>query len=125
MFATDAEGTIYPCHRFPGHHEYAMGHVDTGIDREKQARWLAQVHVHNRSACQSCWARYICSGGCYYLSAIEYGDVTETFTPICDHLREWYQMGLAAYAELVETCPEFLPRIGITSGDVQSEGRTR
>ncbi len=113
MFATDANGTIYPCHRFPGREEYAMGHVDRGVDREKQAAWLAQVHVHNRSACKSCWARYICSGGCYYLSAIEYGDVSQTFTPICDHLRQWYQMGLAAYADIVETCPEHLSRMGL------------
>jgi len=116
LFATGADGTIYPCHRFPGHKQYAMGHVDTGIDREKQKAWLAQVNVHNRSACRECWARYICSGGCYYLSAMEYGDVTQTFTPICDHLREWYEMGLAAYAELVESCPEHLDRIGLGGG---------
>lgn len=112
LFSVDAEGTIFPCHRFPGHAEYALGTVEGGLDREKQSQWLSQVHVHNRSACRSCWARYICSGGCYYLSAIEYGDVSETFTPICDHLRAWYQMGLAAYAELAESCPELLDTLG-------------
>jgi uncharacterized protein len=113
LVAADAEGTLYPCHRFPGHAEYALGHVDTGIDRRKQAEWLEKVNVHNRSACATCWARYICSGGCYYLSAIEYGDVSQTFTEICDHLRDWYQLGLATYAEIAESCPEFFSRIGM------------
>lgn len=111
LFGVDGAGTLYPCHRFPGREEYALGTVETGIDRAKQAKWLSQVHVDNRSDCRSCWARYLCSGGCYHLSAVEYGDVTRTFTPICDHLRAWYEMGLAAYAALAESRPDVLASI--------------
>jgi uncharacterized protein len=112
LFGVDGNGTLYPCHRFPGHEEHALGHVDTGIDRTKQTAWLSKVNVERRSDCKTCWARYLCSGGCYHLSAVEYGDVTRTFTPICDHLRAWYEMGLGAYAELAETCPEFMSWLG-------------
>jgi len=115
LLAADGGGTLFPCHRFPGEPSTRMGDVEAGIDRARQTEWLERLHVDRRSDCADCWARYICSGGCYYLSAIEYGDAARTYTPICDHLREWYELGIVTYARLAERPSGSLDCLRITS----------
>ena len=44
-----ADGEIAACHRFVGDEEGAMGSLASGIDRGRQAQWLASRHVHGRS----------------------------------------------------------------------------
>ncbi len=112
LFAADVDGTLYPCHRFAGLEAYALGDQERGIDRDRQARWLRQARVDSRPDCRCCWARYICGGGCYHLTVTALGNVTRKTASLCPHLREWYELGLTTYAELAETCPEFVERLG-------------
>lgn len=54
------DGTIYACHREAG---TEIGHVDYGFDEEARSPW-ADNRVYARNGCMSCWARYLCGGGC-------------------------------------------------------------
>src|SRR5271165_7694914 len=55
-FGVSADGDLAACHRFVGDAEGAMGSVER-IDRDRQARWLAERHVHRQTPCSQCWAR--------------------------------------------------------------------
>jgi uncharacterized protein len=88
-----AEGELAACHRFVGDQEGAMGSLDDGIDLSRQADWLNARHVHRQEPCQSCWARYLCGGGCHH-------EVIRRGRPACDYIRGWLHYCLEAYLKL-------------------------
>jgi len=88
-----AEGDLSACHRFVGDEAGAMGSLDDGIDLARQADWLAARHVHRQEPCQSCWARYLCGGGCHH-------EVIRRGRPACDYIRGWLHYCLEAYLRL-------------------------
>jgi uncharacterized protein len=88
-----AEGELSACHRFVGDEDGAMGSLDDGVDLTRQADWLATRHVHRQEPCQSCWARYLCGGGCHH-------EVIRRGRPACDYIRGWLHYCLEAYLRL-------------------------
>jgi len=110
LYAGDPDGRLYMCHRLVGRDAYCVGSLQDGIDTEKQAEFLASVSVFNKTPCDECWIRYICSGGCYYQSVLHYGDHTKPYTPKCDWLRRWFHKGLEIYITLLERNPAFLEK---------------
>ena len=88
-----AEGELAACHRFVGDDEGAMGSLAGGIDRGRQAEWLAARHVHRQEPCRSCWARYLCGGGCHH-------ETIRRGRPACDFIRGWLHYCLEAYLRL-------------------------
>ena len=88
-----ADGELAACHRFVGDEEGAMGSLDDGVDLTRQADWLAARHVHRQEPCQSCWARYLCGGGCHH-------EVISRGRPACDYIRGWLHYCLEAYLRL-------------------------
>ena len=88
-----ADGELAACHRFVGDEEGGMGSLDDGVDLTRQADWLAARHVHRQEPCQSCWARYLCGGGCHH-------EVISRGRPACDYIRGWLHYCLEAYLRL-------------------------
>lgn len=88
-----ADGELSACHRFVGDEDGAMGSLETGVDLTRQADWLAARHVHRQEPCQSCWARYLCGGGCHH-------EVVRRGRPACDYIRGWLHYCLEAYLRL-------------------------
>ena len=88
-----ADGELSACHRFVGDEDGAMGSLAEGVDRTRQAQWLAERHVHRQEPCQSCWARYLCGGGCHH-------EVLQRGRPACDYIRGWLHYCLEAYLRL-------------------------
>ena len=95
-----ATGDLSACHRFVGDDSGEMGNLETGIDRDRQRTWLSERHVHRQEPCRSCWARYLCGGGCHH-EAIKRG------RPACDYIRGWLHFCLGAYARLSAERPEY------------------
>ena len=63
--AVTPEGDLYPCHQFVGRDNYRVGTVfDDAIDKNS-AYLFAKAHIYNKKACQNCWAKFNCSGGCH------------------------------------------------------------
>ena len=91
-----AEGELSACHRFVGDERGAMGSLGDGVDLARQADWLATRHVHRQEPCQSCWARYLCGGGCHH-------EVIQRGRPACDYIRGWLHYCLEAYLRLADT----------------------
>jgi uncharacterized protein len=100
-----AEGDLAACHRFVGDAEGAMGNLESGIDRQRQGRWLASRHVHFQQPCNQCWARYLCGGGCHH-------EVLARGRPACDFIRGWLHYTLQAYARLSHLAPDWFQGTG-------------
>jgi uncharacterized protein len=99
-----SKGGFYACHRFVDDDLGAMGNVADGVDRTKQRRWLSDRNVHTQEPCRTCWARYLCSGGCHH-EAIHRG------RPACDYIRGWLHYCLSLYGTLLKDNPPLLGRI--------------
>ena len=101
-----ADGDWFACHRFVNDDDGAMGDLLTGVDQGRQARWLAERHVHRQAPCNQCWARYLCGGGCHH-------EVIRRGRPACDYIRGWLHYCLQAYARLQRQAPDYF---NITAG---------
>ena len=84
--AVTPEGDIYPCHQFVGQTEFRMGSVldspvtlDTALSAE-----FGELMVPNKPACQTCWSRYFCSGGCAANAHAATGSVSGLYEIGCD-----------------------------------------
>jgi uncharacterized protein len=98
-FGVSAGGDLSACHRFVGDAAGAMGNLADGIDRTLQADWLAERHVHRQEPCRSCWARYLCGGGCHH-------EVIHRGRPACDYIRGWLHYCFGAYVRLSWARPD-------------------
>lgn len=96
--SADTEGALFACHRLVGDAEFAMGHARDGTDLEARARHLRRSHVDLMEPCRTCWARYLCGGGCYH-------EVSRRGRVSCDYIRGWLEFCLGAYAELSSALP--------------------
>ena len=95
-----ADGDLAACHRFVADDAGAMGDVAGGIDRLRQNQWLAERHVSRQEPCRSCWARYMCSGGCHH-------EVIHRGRPACDYIRGWLHYCLETYVQLQSEAPGY------------------
>ena len=84
--------------------------MQTGVDRDAQARFLDTHHLANKTDCSTCWARPVCSGGCYHESYARYGDPHHRTYHYCNLLRRWVDFGVRVYAEIQRSNPEFFVR---------------
>ncbi|MEV6974046.1 radical SAM protein [Kitasatospora sp. NPDC093806] len=98
--SASADGGLYACHRLVDDPAFAMGSLAAGSDRAARERHLARRHVDRAEPCRSCWARYLCGGGCYH-------EVSRRGRPGCDYVRGWLAFCLRAYVELCEAAPGF------------------
>jgi uncharacterized protein len=105
-----ATGDLSACHRFVGDDSGEMGNLEDGIDRDRQRSWLNDRHVHRQEPCRSCWARYLCGGGCHH-------EVINRGRPACDYIRGWLHFCLGAYARLSAERPDYF---GTTSTTPQT-----
>jgi uncharacterized protein len=99
-FGVSAEGELAACHRFVDDTLGAMGNLESGIDRQRQNAWLAERHVHQQEPCHSCWARYLCGGGCHH-------EVLARGRPACDYIRGWLHYTIGAYGRLSRLAPHW------------------
>jgi uncharacterized protein len=99
-FGVSAQGHLYACHRFVEDPAGAMGSLAEGVDRGRQRQWLTDRHVHRQEPCRSCWARYLCGGGCHH-------EVIARGRPACDYIRGWLHYCLQAYVRLLDVRPDY------------------
>lgn len=97
-----AGGELAACHRFVGDDAGRMGSLDEGVDAKRREEWLDARHVHRQEPCRSCWARYLCGGGCHH-------EVLRRGRPACDYIRGWLRYCIGAYARLTRAGVSFAP----------------
>ncbi len=107
MLALDGQGDLHLCHRFTGSEIPRFGSVDAGIDTERLSGFLQGVAARQDPECTSCTARHLCAGGCYHEAYTRFGDLLHPTHHYCRMLREWVDIGIAAYAQILRENPGF------------------
>lgn len=102
-FSVAADGDWYACHRAIGDSNFKLG-SSAGLDADARRAFLAARHVHAKTDCNRCWARYLCSGGCHQ-------EAKAREPESCDFIRDWLDFCLTSYCELSSARPShFNPR---------------
>jgi uncharacterized protein len=94
----DADGEAFACHRLVGDERFHFGNTSDGVDDAARLAHLTRRAVDSQEPCRTCWARYLCGGGCYH-------EVANRGRVACDHVRQWLSFCLRAYAELSQARP--------------------
>ncbi|MDO5300898.1 MAG: thioether cross-link-forming SCIFF peptide maturase [Tissierellia bacterium] len=81
--AVTPEGDIYPCHQFVGEEDFILGNVREGIENRSLQESFYHATVEHKEACQQCWAKYYCSGGCHANAYHNNGTILEPFSIGC------------------------------------------
>jgi uncharacterized protein len=110
LLGVSTGGDVALCHRFAGSEQHKFGTVRDGIDRAVQTEFLETHQIADKTDCQSCWARPLCSGGCYHEAHVRYGSTRHPNLHYCEWIRGWTDTCLQVYGELSERNPEFLAR---------------
>lgn len=84
--AITPEGDIYPCHQFVGQPDFLMGNVmaDAIVLDQKVKDRFKDLLVPQKAECNSCWAKYFCSGGCPANAYFSTGSVHGTYKLGCE-----------------------------------------
>ena len=112
LLGVSTSGDVALCHRFAGSDSHQFGTVKDGIDRGAQTAFLERHHIADKTDCRTCWARPLCSGGCYHEAHVRYGDTMRPNLHYCEWIRGWTNTCLEIYGELSERNPGFLARFG-------------
>ncbi len=110
LMGVSTDGDVALCHRFAGSDAHKLGTVSGGVDRDAQAAYLQKHHVANKTDCATCWARPLCSGGCYHEAHTRYGDTSRPNLHYCEWIRGWTDTCLQVYGALSVRNPAFLAR---------------
>ena len=73
--AVTPEGDIYPCHQFVGNEDFRLGNLYDQSFNMNLSEQFAGLNVYSREACQNCWAKFYCSGGCSASNLLTNGDI--------------------------------------------------
>jgi uncharacterized protein len=107
LLGVSTGGDVALCHRFAGSDAHSLGTVREGIDRSAQQQFLEKHHIANKTDCSVCWARPLCSGGCYHEAHTRYGDTGRANLHYCEWIRGWTDVCLRIYGELSARNPAF------------------
>jgi uncharacterized protein len=111
LMGVATDGDVALCHRFAGSDDHRLGSVSEGIDHGRQAEFLEKHHIAHKTDCSRCWARPLCSGGCYHEAHVRYGDSGAANLHYCDWIRAWTHTCLEVYGALSERNPAWLARM--------------
>ncbi|HCU56528.1 MAG TPA: thioether cross-link-forming SCIFF peptide maturase [Clostridiales bacterium] len=96
--AISPTGDIYPCHQFVGEEGYKIGNVLEGTFDPAIQKQFAEITVNNKAACEDCFAKYYCSGGCVAASHYYEKDLFTPYGAGCEMMKKRLECSLAIYA---------------------------
>jgi uncharacterized protein len=96
--SVSARGEYYTCHRTIGDRRFYLGSGEASANH--RSRFLAERHVDRQEPCRSCWARYLCGGGCH-------AEVINGRSG-CDYIRDWLDYCLRFYDRVLRFRPELV-----------------
>ena len=101
MLGVSVSGKLYPCTDLTEVESCEIGDVWRGVDRQKLSYWRTRLgDVDHIPACRSCWARYLCAGGCISVAIATNGDPWQPSHFECELSRHIIELSIWLYAEL-------------------------
>jgi uncharacterized protein len=95
-------GDLYPCHQFVGNEEFRMGTVWDGIERKDMQTEFKDCNVYSKEACQNCFARYYCSGGCAANSYNFHHTINDVYEVGCELERKRVECAIMIKAAMAD-----------------------
>jgi uncharacterized protein len=99
--SVDVEGRYFTCHRTVGDLRFLIGEGHSGTSQDARRRFVDARHVDRQEPCRTCWARYLCGGGCH-------AEVVAAGRDSCEYVRGWLEHCLRTYNEIATEMPELL-----------------
>jgi uncharacterized protein len=96
--SVSARGEYFTCHRTVDNPRFSLGDVAHGLSVENRETFLRARHVNRQEPCRSCWARYLCGGGCH-------AEVLSSGRSGCDYIRGWLEYCLRFYDRVLREHP--------------------
>jgi uncharacterized protein len=96
--SVDVDGAYSTCHRTVGDPRFRVGDP-AAPSEDARRRFLAARLVDRQEPCRSCWARYLCGGGCH-------AEVIQAGRDNCELIRGWLDYCLGQYPALRCEFPE-------------------
>lgn len=90
----DAKNQVYTCPWVVGEKEEIVG-TGTSLDMEKLDKYQKPLIELNN--CQTCWARFLCGGGCMYIHREHTGDKHKKDEMFCERTRGLILLGIMYY----------------------------
>ncbi len=100
--AVSPSGDIYPCHQFVGMKEFAIGNVDEGITNKEIPQKFQESCVYTKDKCDSCFAKFYCSGGCPANSWNFSKDINKVYEIGCKMQQKRVECAIMIKAHLAE-----------------------
>lgn len=97
--SVSAEGNYFTCHRTIDEDNFALGTFADGLSQVAREKFLQTRTVDQQEPCRSCWARYLCGGGCH-------AEVIASGRNSCDYIRGWLDYCLRYYDRALNECPD-------------------
>jgi uncharacterized protein len=116
LFSVDAGGRLFLCQRFTGEEKFRMGDIFEGFDEERLGRFRQEAAICNKEECCHCWARTICTGGCYHEACVREGSHLMPNLHYCEWIRRWGEIGLDVYCRIAARWPDFLEMLCMSRG---------
>jgi len=82
--AVTPEGDLYPCHQFVSDKAFLLGNLNTGVTNTDWQKEFSKCNVYSKPECDTCWAKYFCSGGCAANAFQANGDIMKPETIGCE-----------------------------------------
>jgi uncharacterized protein len=99
--SVSAAGGFYTCHRTIDDARFGLGSVEDGLDVGARDAFVRTRLVERQEPCASCWARYLCGGGCH-------AEVIASGRMGCDFIRGWLEHCIRTYDDVSRRRPELL-----------------
>ena len=71
-----------------------------------KAEEFRTLSVDDKEDCKSCWARYLCGGGCHHTCALYYGSIKKAPKNYCDFYKKIIELSLYIYWKLKQNNEE-------------------
>ncbi|MCC6442524.1 MAG: SPASM domain-containing protein [Armatimonadetes bacterium] len=104
MIAVGPDGSLYPCDNFVNMDDFKLGDVWQGFNTQRDIKFGYSSYIEQKENCQSCWARYICGGGCYYCSYLAHYDINIPDPVECNLVLFLIESGIWFTSTLYEEC---------------------
>lgn len=105
LFSITSNGDIYTCEHLVGKKEYSIGNIKLGSELYNSD--LRSQNVSTNNNCQFCWARFICSGGCFSSNLSITGDIKKPQFEKCELIREEWKFVISLYCQIKKTFPDY------------------
>jgi uncharacterized protein len=108
--SVDARGEYFACHRTLGDERF---HFGAQPDDARRRAFLAARQVDSQEPCRSCWARYLCGGGCH-------AEVAANGRAGCDFIRDWLDFCLRFYDRVSRVRPDLLAKQTVEQSRIEN-----